>query len=183
MIMNNIDVKAEEWRDIPGYEGLYQVSNFGRVYSVKRMNRDRCIGGRFICQSSVDKKNNSYMHVQLCKNGEEKCVLVHRLVAMAFIPNPDNLPQVNHKDENKQNNHVDNLEWCTHKYNMNYGSRFQVCMNHPRLSKPIGQFKDGVLVKTYPSIAEAIRATGKKNIQSVLYGKKKHCAGYEWKYL
>lgn len=102
----------EEWRDIKGYEGLYQVSNFGRVYNVLR--------GTFLHQCV---RKNGYQQVTLCKAHSQHTFRTHRLVAEAFIPNPDNYTQINHKDEDKTNNCVDNLEWCDAKYNINYGSR------------------------------------------------------------
>ena len=108
----------EEWRDIEGYEGLYQISNWGRV---KSLNYKRT-GEEGILLPSPNK--HGYLRIDLCKKGEKpKHFSIHRLVAQAFIPNPDNLPQVNHKDENKTNNYVYNLEWCDDKYNVNYGTR------------------------------------------------------------
>ena len=102
----------EEWKDIKGYEGLYKISNKGRVYNIKLK--------RFMGHES-----NKYMCVELGKDGKYKNYKVHRLVAQAFIPNPDNLPFINHKDENKLNNCVENLEWCTREYNVNYGTAIQ----------------------------------------------------------
>lgn len=102
----------EEWRDIVGYEGLYKVSNFGNVYSVrsdKRLKHSKNRGG--------------YLFVVLCTDGKQKQFKVHRLVAISFLTNPDNKPQVNHIDEDKTNNRLDNLEWVTAKENTNYGSR------------------------------------------------------------
>lgn len=101
----------EEWRAVPGYEGLYEVSNMGNVRNVRRNTLLK-----------LSKNNNEYIRVCLCKNCIRTLLSVHRLVAQAFIPNPNNLPQVNHKDEDKTNNNVDNLEWCTAKYNINYGT-------------------------------------------------------------
>ena len=103
----------EEWREIKGYEGLYWVSNYGRVRSKKKIlspNRN-C---RF-----------NYLSVCLYRHYKYKRIVIHRLVAQAFIPNPNNYPQVNHKDFNRQNNNVDNLEWCTCYYNLNYGNTKQ----------------------------------------------------------
>lgn len=107
--IENLD--GEIWKDIDGYEGHYRISNFGRVYSIK--------SGILLKQ----KNKRGYLEVGLCKNGKHRYMQTHRLVALNFIPNPENLPNVNHKDENKQNNCVSNLEWCTVKYNINYGSR------------------------------------------------------------
>lgn len=115
---------TEEWRDVIGFEGLYQVSNLGRVKGLDRLvdtninNVDKRISKGKLLKPQFN--NKGYKRVNLCKNGTFKSVFVHRLVAEAFIPNPNNYPVVNHKDENKQNNCVENLEWCTQKYNMNW---------------------------------------------------------------
>ena len=110
----------EIWRPVKGYEGLYEVSSFGRVRTVEHMekcgNKMRVRHGRI---KSTFIRNN-YVCVQLSKNGINKNINMHRLVALTFIPNPDNLPIVNHKDRNTKNNHVENLEWCTVQYNNTY---------------------------------------------------------------
>ncbi|MBQ0088112.1 MAG: HNH endonuclease [Prevotellaceae bacterium] len=103
----------EIWKDIPHYEGLYQVSNYGRI----KNNR-----GQFKTQHD---NGRGYLGVELWKNNSSKREYVHRLVALAFLPNPNHFTQVNHKDEDKQNNYVDNLEWCDCKYNNNYGTHTQ----------------------------------------------------------
>ena len=103
----------EEWRDIEGYEGIYQVSNYGRVKSVKRG----------IILKTFERKG--YPAVTLSKDGVGRSYSVHRLVGEAFIPNPDNLPYINHKDETRDNNHVSNLEWCTASYNNTYGTKIK----------------------------------------------------------
>ena len=115
----------EEWRSIEGYEGLYEVSNTGRVRSVDRYVVDS-LGHRKFYKGKVlipVKSNLGYLLVSLCCNGKHKMFLVHRLVAQVFIENPDNLPEVNHLDEDKTNNRVDNLEFCDRSYNINYGLR------------------------------------------------------------
>ena len=104
----------EEWRDIPGYEGLYKVSNTGKILSLDYAHRG-------YAQELVPKVNNKgYLWVQLKHNNQRKDCLIHRLVAEAFIDNPNGFPLINHKDENKKNNNSWNLEWCTRKYNANY---------------------------------------------------------------
>lgn len=135
----------EQWLDINGYEGLYQVSNFGNVRSLPHVQcydyvgkgvRKRVSKGRQLLPTPTDK---GYLCVTLYKHGERCTKLVHKLVAEAFIPNPLNLTQVNHKDENKINNVVTNLEWCTCKYNINYGS------GNLRRSRTMKVIKDGLL--------------------------------------
>ena len=109
----------EEWRPIEGYEGLYEVSSYGKDRSLDRFYY-RLHKGKVL---SPTKDRYGYLTVTLNCNGKSKTIKIHRLVAQAFLPNPDNLPQVNHKDEDKTNNNVDNLEWCTAKYNVNFGTR------------------------------------------------------------
>ena len=107
----------EIWKDIPGYEGLYQISNLGNVKSLPRkVNKRKC--EEIIKVPTIS--NKGYYRISLCKNGKIKYYAIHRLVAEAFISNHNNLPCVNHKDCNKQNNNVDNLEWCTYSYNNMY---------------------------------------------------------------
>ena len=117
----------ELWRTIEGYEGLYEVSNMGNVRSLDRIEEfvrcekttTRSKKGRVL----IPIKRDEYLGVCLSRGRARKSYLIHRLVAEAFLPNPDNLPQVNHKDEDKNNNAAYNLEWCTAKFNDNYGSR------------------------------------------------------------
>lgn len=107
----------EIWKDIEGYEGLYQVSNYGRIKSLDYRHK----GIPKIMVSG--KQNNGYMNVGLWKDRQKTTYYIHRLVAKAFLPNPDGLPEVNHIDECLSNNMVTNLEWCTSEYNANYGTR------------------------------------------------------------
>lgn len=108
----------EMWKDIVGYEGLYEVSSEGNIRTTKRQGSK----GGLLKISVSDKYAVKYCYVRLRKNGMQKSFWIHRLVAETFIPNPLGLPQVNHKDQNPSNNSVDNLEWCTMEYNMNYGT-------------------------------------------------------------
>ena len=119
----------EIWKDIEGYEGLYKISNMGRVKSIK-FNKEKIL--------FLQKDKYGYLRVGLRKMGKLKNYFVHRLVAEAFIPNPNNLPIVNHKDENKQNNCVENLEWCTVKYNNSYATA--LFQRKEKLKKKIVQY-------------------------------------------
>lgn len=171
----------EKWRPIEGYEN-YLVSNFGEVKSLPNISNSNI---RFIKQ---EKSNRGYYRVHLYKNGKGKHLSVHRLVAMTFIPNPHNLPQVNHKDENKQNNNVDNLEWVTNKQNINYGNRTEIArgknINHPSHSKRVNQFTlGGEFVREWVSIAEAGR--NGYNCQCICMccnGKMNTHKNFVWKY-
>lgn len=165
----------EEWRDIEEYEGLYQVSNLGRVKSLK-------FGKEKILKFGKHKKG--YLLVCLCKDGKQKMFQVHRLVAIAFIPNPNNYQEVNHKDENKENNCVENLEWCTREYNVNYGTRTEKCVE--KSSKEIIQLDlQGKEVARFPSVQEVQRQFGfsQGNISSCCNGKLKTAYKYKWIYI
>ena len=124
--------------------------------------------------------NRGYQTVTLCKNSKLKSHHIHRLVAEAFLDNPKNLPQVNHKDENKLNNCVDNLEWCTPSYNNNYGERNNKMA--AKLSKPVICIETGI---TYSGIHEAARQTGMdyRNIHACCSGRYKTTGGYHWEYV
>lgn len=168
----------EEWRDIEGYEGLYQVSNYGRVKSLK-------FGKMIILKNRYCA---GYWSVMLYKNGIGVPKTVHRLVAEAFIPNPQNLPCVNHKDENRSNCVSDNLEWCTYEYNSNYGTRNErnkeKLTNRTDLSKQVYQYSlDGELIKIWSSSREAKRCGFLQNCISLCCrGKLKTHKGYRWSY-
>lgn len=181
--MANVSAE-EEWRPITGYEGLYEVSNYGNVRSVTRKVRCRGQGYRAIKSRprQIQQRGNGYLFVSLCKNGKHKMFSVHRLVADAFIPNPNKFPQVNHRDEDKTNNHVENLEWCTSVYNAWYGTAIARAANSE--SVPVNAYKDGFLLATFRSAMEAERMTGinHTSISSCLHGKLKAAGGYEWKF-
>lgn len=123
-IIKSSQKQKERWKDIAGYEGYYQVSNRGRIRSLDRLvhykdGRKANYKGRLV---AVNSRPNGYLKANLYKNHTMKNVSVHRLVAEAFIPNPEGHPEINHKDEVKTNNDVSNLEWCTSSYNSNYGT-------------------------------------------------------------
>lgn len=133
-LYDGIDLPAEEWRDVIGYEGFYQVSNLGRIKSLDRTQKmpPSKFPPSFVRKGKTIKQHidkNGYCQACLSANGKKKRWPVHRLVAMAFIPNVNLCPHINHKDENKQNNNADNLEWCTAKYNNSYGSRLKRMAN------------------------------------------------------
>lgn len=183
----------EIWKDVPEYEGLYQVSTYGNVKSLDRYVRSRWgtkkpVKGHLL---KAEKTIHGYLQVSLCKPGlSRKRYKVHRLVAMAFIPNPQNLPQVNHKDEDKTNNRLDNLEWCDGFYNQRYGTcserKHIKLINHPLKSIKVEQLtKDGEHIDYYPSAKEAARQTGicQGNISCVCCGRHSLAGGYKWKYI
>ena len=138
----------EVWKDVKDYEGLYQVSDRGDVFSVVRKDsRGNKIGGRML-KPNYDRYG--YLQVGLCKNNKVKTKKIHRLVTEAFIPNPENHPEVNHLDEVKDNNELYNLEWCSRKHNTNHGTR------NERLSKKVRavNIENGEVIR-FKSTAEA----------------------------
>lgn len=169
----------EIWRDIPGYEGLYQVSNYGRIKSLLNGK------GRILRMYANIKWG--YLYVFLYKDKKRKCFRVHRLVAMAFLPDPGNLPEVNHKDENVKNNCAENLEWCTSLYNNHYGKHRQHMKDAVTKTRgrPVLQYsEEGELIAEYCSIGEAWRKTktSREHIGEVCKGKRKTAGGHMWKY-
>ena len=178
----------EEWRDIKGYEGIYQVSNLGRVKGLDRIvntwNAYKPLGEKLLKPIL----RNGYMYVSL----QGKCFGVHRLVAQAFIPNLENKPQVNHKNENKQDNRVTNLEWVTAKENVNYGTCLQRRANtQRRLGNQInnkGTSKKVICVeeqKIFESINDAVRKGFGKDSSAITKcckGKKQTHNKYHWRY-
>lgn len=132
---NNCKMEQQEiWKDIKGYEGLYQISNLGRVKSLERLCRSPK-GNRRVCERilSMSAGKARYYTVPLAKNGVVKSAKIHRLVATHFIPNPMNYPCINHKDENLLNNRVENLEWCSKEENRRYGTKQERMLNTRRL--------------------------------------------------
>ena len=115
--------QIEIWKDIPEYEGKYQVSNLGRVKSLQRWSGTKYYNREYILNNYVNKKNG-YVYVYLTKNNKGKNIRLHRLVAQAFIPNPNNYLYINHKDCDRTNNNVNNLEWCTASYNVKYSFKY-----------------------------------------------------------
>lgn len=171
----------EIWKDIKGYEGLYEISNLGNVKSSKILKKELC--------------KNGYFRIKLFKNGKGKRFLIHRLVAIAFIPNQDDKPQVNHRDGNKQNNNVNNLEWVTSKENnihahragLNKGS-FGMLGKKGKLNKRakiINQYDlDGNFIKSWHGYYEIQRELNINisNIVACCKKRRKKAKGYIWKY-
>lgn len=189
--------------DIIGYEGLYIIYDDGTVRSLDRYIIKKSKSGNarpYFIQGKIIKhtiNNRGYHTVNLHKNGFSKGYLVSRLVAQAFIPNPDNLPEVDHIDENKDNNCVSNLRWCTRQFNNTRGiqSREGREKSSEFRMKKVGMYdKQGILLKTYKGIRIAERDTGidnrniayccKCNLEQKGYMKNNHsCGGYIWRYL
>lgn len=162
----------EIWKLINNHPN-YMISNKGRIKSLnyKRTGQEKIMIPR--------KSGNGHLKISLSTNGVKTDYLVHRLVAIHFLPNPDNLPEVNHKDEVKTNNQVENLEWCDRKYNANYGN------NSPKniLCKPVIQFSlDGYMLKKWDSIKLAAKEYNAKRISSCCSGERNKSGGYVWKY-
>lgn len=175
---------TEEWRDVKGYEGLYQVSSLGRIRSYPNRYQNK----RMKACGGIMKPCNiqGYYQVVLYKNKEHKRFMLHRLIAEAFIPNsnPSEYLFVNHKDECSLNNRIDNLEWCTHKYNINYGTRnLRVSLKE---GKRVYRYDlKGNLIDSFHSTGEAARIlgfTGNSHIRQVCNGKRNKAYGFKWSY-
>ena len=182
--MTESEARENGYVDVKDYEGRYMVDARGNVFSLKR-NR----------VMTPCKSNNGYLQVHLTKDGKGKSFKIHRLVAEAFIPNPYNLPQVNHKDEDKYNNHVDNLEWCTQSYNLNYNDgqkRRAKNRNYEDISrkrsnsqsKEVTQYDfDGSIIAVWKNAYVAEKhGYNRCMINQCCIGNKKSHRGYIWKY-
>lgn len=171
---------SEIWKDIPGYENLYQVSNFGNVKSYVPSNKH--FGTK--CHLLKPTPNDSgYLVVTLYANQTRRKFLIHRLVAEVFIPNPSDHPCINHKDENPANNHVDNLEWCTYAYNNAYGTA--KIRSIQTKSRRVNQYTiDGIWIASYLSIGIAAKLlnVSATSIKDCCSGKEEFAHGYKWEY-
>ena len=172
----------EIWKDIKDYEGLFQVSNLGRVKSLGN-------GGTYKTSRirKFYKNKGGYLQVQLCKDGKRKWFRVNRLVASAFLENPDNLPCVNHRNEIKTDNRAENLEWCSYEDNINHGTRnkrVSKAMTNGKLSKPVIQLSlDGKLIREWPSTAECGRnGFNIGHVAACCRGEEKTHKGFLWMY-
>lgn len=166
----------EKWKDIKGFEGLYKVSNCGRIKSFKKNKKDGVL-------IKPREKNNGYLQIGLYKEGKKYHFTIHRLVAMAFLENSKDYKSVNHKDENKKNNRVDNLEWCSVKYNNCYGDRIEKVKK--KLYKKINQYDLNLnLINEYESIIEASKKTkiSKGNICQCCKSKYNSTHGFIFRY-
>lgn len=191
----------EIWKDVVGYEGLYQVSNLGRIVGCERKISNNHILPRKL--KSLKRKKTGYYGTSIVNSkGESKNVLVHRLVAMAFIPNPHKYPQVDHIDGNKANNNVENLRWCTAKENVNFplslanrSRSLKIAQNNPQTiskkiksshKKKVNQFSlSGEFIKTYESLRDIQRTLGFNitNVTACAHGRKRSAYGYIWKFV
>lgn len=195
------DLPNEVWQDIKGYEGVYQISCYGRIKSLPRTRR----GGSFVYPAKIIKLHlgkvpkNDYYIVVLFKNGTKSTKRVCRLVASAFIGNPSNLPQVNHIDENTHNDTAWNLEWCTASYNNSYGehskkiskaakerTRTGKCFDGSnylgKMVAPVLQYDlDGNFIREFESVTEA-KEKYSSRVQDCLNGKTTQASGFQWKY-
>lgn len=180
----------EEWKNIKGFEGVYQVSNLGRVKSLPRHVKRENDKGYFL-KEKILKQNfhtGGYLKVTFSKNGKITNKFVHRLVGEAFIPNPNNLPQINHKDEDKSNNGISNLEWCDNQYNNVYGTKIKRQKKSEYLQKLMNPIKGTNLetgeVLIFDSVNEASKhGFVRRGIRDCLDGKNKQHHGYRWEYL
>lgn len=136
----------EIWKSIKGYRGKYKVSNKGRVARITKTKNLRCLKGQL--------NSKGYLRVNLIKNHKPRSFKIHRLVGLAFIPNPLNKPQINHKDGNKLNNCVDNLEWVTNEENYEHAIKHNL-VSH--CEKPVALYKNGIEIARYKSISDAAR--------------------------
>ena len=175
----------EMWKDIENYEGLYQVSNLGRVKSLKRDIINNRYGVAHIKEKILKPRNDGkgYVRIVLYKNNQKKQFKIHRLVAQTFILNVQNKPFVNHIDGNKQNNKVTNLEWCTCKENNLHA--FNTGLNSRKLRAVCQLDTKENILNEFESLCEASRFLNKSSHHNIMYccnGKTKTAYGYKWKY-
>lgn len=176
----------EIWKDITGYESLYQISNKGRIKSLQRFVTSKN-GSKQLIKEKIRKTSVTtagYEYVVLSSNGKCKTLLIHRLVAESFIPNPNNLECVNHKDENKSNNCVNNLEWCNYTYNNTY-KNIHLRRNKDNITRKVIQYDlEMHELNRWNSVIEAANNfnTHSSNIIKCCIGERNHVNGYKWRY-
>lgn len=206
--IKSVSLEGEIWKDVVGYEGLYQVSNMGRIATLshtieclsdyngikvkKTFNIKQCLRKLYLGK-------HGYVECTLRNGKRIKLMKVHRIVAEAFIPNPQNLSSVNHKDEDKTNNHIDNLEWCTHKYNSNYGTRNKRIKSSLSNAHKNGLYNNSYRLKSKPIIGISLSDNStiffKKSLDLEKQGFERHIVskccrnlrldykGYKWMFL
>ena len=176
----------EEWRPVKGYEDIFEVSNLGRIRSVERVVKAGKYGTKFVKSRilKLEMNKKGYLMTRATRKYGCKRLVVHRFVAEAFIPNPNNYPIVNHKDERKDNNVVTNLEWCTHSYNTLYGTCQQRRAIHRQRTVEMIDMKTHEVIKVFSSMkrAEEETHTPAKQISHVCRGYDKSARGYFWRY-
>ena len=192
----------EQWKDIKEYEGLYKISNLGKVKKVSRKKKGRgtkCYGYTKELILKPDMSKQGYLRATLYINGKGKKYLIHRLVGAAFIENPNNFPQINHKDENKSNNNIINLEWCNAKYNSNYGTgKTRAVLNADKIKRVANTDYKAIGVKTQKKVNQlstdgkfirvwegmTIAATGARQggISNCCSGRTHSSGGFLWRY-
>lgn len=195
---------TEIWKDIEGFVGFYQISSLGRVKSLHRLHR---AANPYMQSERILKprlNSSGYLYVDLYNDGKHKRCFVHRLVALHFVPNPNNLQEVNHKDENKTNNKANNLEWCSRSYNATYGSKIartkETCILNNTYTKTndkrtaLGLYgarkeiamcdNDENVIKVFPSLSDAAKETGVNigKICECCQGKRTKTRNHKWKY-
>lgn len=180
----------EIWKDIEGYENYYQISNLGNIKSLPRKiinNKGYYISKEKILSAGLSA--SGYMHIALCRFGKNKTFKIHRLKAIAFIPNPENKPCINHIDGNKLNNDIYNLEWCTHSENHKHAFKIGLKTPHHNTdhssNKPVNQLDLNMnFIAKYKSIHEAFRITGidYRMISKVCTGIQKKTHGFVFEY-
>ena len=173
----------EEWREVAGYEGLYEVSNLGNIRALDRTVKGNSKRGTQNISGHAKKKSiakTGYEVVLLHKDGSYKTKTIHRLVAKAFIPNPDNRPIVNHLDGNKRNNRVTNLEWCTQKRNVQHAYEIGLVS----IEKPVRCVETGKIYKSETAVS--VEIYGDRRAQSFIgeacRGEKPTAYGYHWEF-
>lgn len=190
--IKSITLDGEEWRDVVGYEGYYVVSNYGRIVRLAILTKAFATYTRMSNRKQIKPQYDSfgYPKIILSKKGVKKNFRVHRLVAEAFIPNPNNYPMIDHIDGNPRNNHVENLRWCDNKINMNNPiakeriSKAQTGVPLPKLYRPVVSINSDGVVTHYQSIKHAsMQGFNRVGIINACKGVSKSCGGCTWMYL
>lgn len=185
---NSVKVTCEEWKPIKGYEGFYEISNFGRVRSLDSVFYQRHYSG---CMAKHKKQGkimklhirpNGYLAIGLRdKDGHQKSLSIHRLVALHFLDKPEGKDYINHLDANPKNNRVDNLEWCTQSHNIQYA--YDNGTKTPPGMKKVNQYDmAGNYIRTWESVTQAERTLHINNVGAVCRGIRNYAGGYKWQY-